>query len=194
MGLYPEGYTLAMRIYTRTGDTGETGLIGGGRVPKDDVRVEAYGTVDELNAVLGFVRSLLTEDDLNALLERIQSQLFDIGAELASPPERAEQFARVGEAEVQALETAIDQLETELEPLRQFILPGGTPAAAGLHLARTICRRAERRVVTLSHHSPVSKTILQYLNRLSDLLFVMARVVNRRAGVPDGRWTRRGER
>jgi cob(I)alamin adenosyltransferase len=179
-----------MRIYTRTGDTGETGLIGGQRVPKDDVRVEAYGTLDELNAVLGLCRSLLEADDLTQWLERIQSQLFSIGAELASPPERAAQFASVGEAEVEALEAAIDQLETELEPLRQFILPGGTTAAAALHLARTICRRAERRVVTLSHHSTVNGAILKYLNRLGDLLFVMARVANHRAGVADVRWHR----
>ncbi|MEN3001352.1 MAG: cob(I)yrinic acid a,c-diamide adenosyltransferase [Armatimonadota bacterium] len=180
-----------MRIYTRTGDTGETGLIGGQRVPKDDVRVEAYGTVDELNAALGLARCFIEHDDLNALLERIQSQLFDMGAELASPPERAAQFAALGEAEVEALERAIDQLEAELEPLRQFILPGGTPAASALHLARTICRRAERRVVTLSRHSTVSGVIIKYLNRLGDLLFVMARVANHRAGVPDVRWTRR---
>jgi len=179
-----------MRIYTRTGDTGETGLIGGQRVPKDDVRVEAYGTLDELNAALGLVRCYLPHEDLNALLELIQRQLFDMGAELASPPERVAQFASIGEAEVQALESAIDQLEQELEPLRQFILPGGTPAAAMLHLARTICRRAERRVVTLSRHSTVKGPIIQYLNRLSDLLFVMARVANHRAGVPDVPWTR----
>ncbi|GBC93118.1 Cob(I)yrinic acid a,c-diamide adenosyltransferase [bacterium HR15] len=179
-----------MRIYTRTGDTGETGLIGGQRVPKDDVRVEAYGTLDELNAALGLARCYIPHEDLNALLERIQSQLFDIGAELALPPERAAQFASVGQAEVQALETAIDQLEQELEPLRQFILPGGTLAAAALHLARTICRRAERRVVTLSHHSSVSGGIIQYLNRLGDLLFVMARVANHRAGVSDVPWKR----
>jgi cob(I)alamin adenosyltransferase len=179
-----------MRIYTRTGDTGETGLIGGQRVPKDDVRVEAYGTLDELNAALGLCRSLLEADDLTQLLEHIQRQLFSIGAELASPPERAGQFASVGEAEVQALEAAIDQLETELEPLRQFILPGGTTAAAALHLARTICRRAERRVVTLSRHSTVNAAIIKYLNRLGDLLFVMARVANHRAGVPDMPWHR----
>jgi cob(I)alamin adenosyltransferase len=182
-----------MRIYTRKGDTGETALIGGQRVPKDDLRVDAYGTIDELNAALGLARCFLPYDDLNALLHQIQSQLFDIGAELASPPERATQFASLREADVQALEAAIDQLETELEPLRQFILPGGTQAAAALHLARTVCRRAERRVVTLSHHSPVSNIILQYLNRLSDLLFVMARVANHRAAVPDTPWTRRTE-
>lgn len=182
-----------MRIYTRTGDTGETGLIGGQRVPKDDVRVEAYGTIDELNAALGLARSLIEQEDLNTLLEHIQSQLFDIGAELASPPERAAQFASVGEAEVQTLEAAIDRLEAELEPLRQFILPGGTLAAAALHLARTICRRAERRVVTLSRHSTVNGAIIKFLNRLSDLLFVMARVANHRAGVPDVRWRRNRE-
>ncbi len=179
-----------MRIYTRTGDTGETGLIGGARVPKDDLRVEAYGNVDELNATLGLTRCFIEHEDLNALMERIQRQLFDMGAELASPPERAHQFATLSEADVQALEQAIDQLEAELEPLRQFILPGGTPAAAALHLARTVCRRAERRVVTLHRHSTVRPVVIQYLNRLSDLLFVMARVVNHRASVPDVPWKR----
>jgi len=182
-----------MQIYTRKGDSGETALIGGQRVHKDDLRVEAYGTVDELNAMLGLARCFVQHDDLNALLQQIQNQLFDMGAELASPPERAAQFATLRETDVHALETAIDQLEAELEPLRQFILPGGTAAAAVLHLARTVCRRAERRVVTLSHHSPVNSVILQYLNRLSDLLFVMARIANHRAAVPDIAWTRRTE-
>jgi cob(I)alamin adenosyltransferase len=143
-----------MRIYTRTGDTGETGLIGGQRVPKDDPRVEAYGTVDELNAVLGVARGYLRDQhELDALLERIQNELFDIGAELASPPERAAQFQTIEERHIRAMEEAIDRFEEELPPLRQFILPGGTQAAAYLHLARTVCRRAERQVVRLSHSS-----------------------------------------
>ncbi|MDW8052630.1 MAG: cob(I)yrinic acid a,c-diamide adenosyltransferase [Armatimonadota bacterium] len=178
-----------MRIYTRTGDTGETGLIGGQRVPKDDPRVEAYGTVDELNATLGLARCYLHDmPDLDELLERVQNELFDIGAELASPPERAAQFQSIEEQHILALENAIDQLETELEPLRQFILPGGTLAAAHLHLARTVCRRAERCVVHLSRLSTVNAAIIKYLNRLSDLLFVMARVANHRAGVGDVKW------
>ncbi|MDW8108015.1 MAG: cob(I)yrinic acid a,c-diamide adenosyltransferase [Armatimonadota bacterium] len=184
-----------MRIYTRTGDTGETGLIGGQRVPKDDPRVEAYGTVDELNTTLGLARCYLHDmPDLDELLERIQNELFDIGAELASPPERAAQFQSIEEQHILALENAIDQLETELEPLRQFILPGGTLAAAHLHLARTVCRRAERRVVHLSRVSTVNAAIIKYLNRLSDLLFVMARVANHRMGVEDVKWGEPGWR
>lgn len=184
-----------MRIYTRTGDTGETGLIGGQRVPKDDPRVDAYGTVDELNTVLGIARCYLHDQpDLNQLLEQIQNELFDIGAELASPPERAAQFQSIEEHHITALEQAIDQFETELEPLRQFILPGGTLASAYLHFARAVCRRAERRVVHLSRLSTVSAAIIKYLNRLSDLLFVMARVANCRAGVEDVKWGEPGWR
>ncbi|MCS7208627.1 MAG: cob(I)yrinic acid a,c-diamide adenosyltransferase [Fimbriimonadales bacterium] len=184
-----------MRIYTRTGDTGETGLIGGQRVPKDDPRVEAYGSVDELNAALGVARCYLSDlPDLDALLERFQNELFDIGAELASPPERAAQFQSIEEQHITAIEEAIDRLETELEPLRQFILPGGSPASAYLHLARTVCRRAERQVVRLSHSSTVNAAIIKYLNRLSDLLFVMARVANRRVGVDDVKWGEPGWR
>lgn len=191
----PVGYTQAMRIYTRTGDTGETGLIGGQRVPKDDPRVDAYGTVDELNTVLGIARCYLHDQpDLNQLLEHIQNELFDIGAELAAPPERAAQFQSLEERHITALEQAIDQLETELEPLRQFILPGGTLASAYLHFARAVCRRAERRVVHLSRLSTVNAAIIKYLNRLSDLLFVMARVANRRAGVDDVKWGEPGWR
>lgn len=183
-----------MRIYTRTGDTGETGLIGGQRVPKDDPRVCAYGTVDELNAVLGVARCYTDDADLIALIERIQNELFDIGAELASPPERAGQFAAIEETHISAMEQAIDRFEEELPPLRQFILPGGTKAAAYFHLARTVCRRAEREVVRLSHVSTVNAVLIRYLNRLSDLLFVMARVANHRAGVSDTVWGEPGWR
>ncbi len=184
-----------MRIYTRTGDTGETGLIGGVRVPKDDPRVDAYGTVDELNAALGVARCYLNQlPDLDALLEQFQNELFDIGAELASPPERAAQFQSIEERHITAIEEAIDRFEEELEPLRQFILPGGTPAAAHLHLSRTVCRRAERQVVHLSRISTVNAAIIKYLNRLSDLLFVMARVANHRAGVADVKWGEPGWR
>ncbi|MFQ3611902.1 MAG: cob(I)yrinic acid a,c-diamide adenosyltransferase [Fimbriimonadales bacterium] len=183
-----------MRIYTRTGDAGETGLIGGQRVPKDDLRVCAYGTVDELNATLGIARCYINDDDLDHLLEQFQNELFDIGAELASPPERATQFQAISDEHIQTMEAAIDRMEEELEPLRQFILPGGTPASAYLHLARTVCRRAEREVVRLSHESAVNPVIIRYLNRLSDLLFVMARVCNHRAGVPDVKWGEPGWR
>jgi cob(I)alamin adenosyltransferase len=157
--------------------------------------VEAYGTVDELNAVLGVVRSSLRDQpDLDSLIERIQNELFDIGAELASPPERAAQFQTIEERHITMMEESIDRFEEELPPLRQFILPGGAQTAAYLHLARTVCRRAERQVVRLSHISTVNAAIIKYLNRLSDLLFVMARVANHRAGIEDVKWGEPGWR
>jgi cob(I)alamin adenosyltransferase len=181
-----------VRIYTKTGDTGETGLFGGERVPKDHPRVRAYGDVDELNAAVGLAASLEPPDLEADLLATIQRALFTVGAELASPD--ATRVARkrpgppIGEADVTALERAIDRLETGLEPLKSFILPGGTPKAAALHLARTVCRRAERAVVRLSREAAVSPAILIYVNRLSDLLFVLARATNARAARPDVRW------
>jgi cob(I)alamin adenosyltransferase len=181
-----------MKIYTRTGDDGTTGLFGGPRVSKDHDRIEAYGTVDELNACLGVVRSLGVDADLDQQLEAIQHGLFAAGAELASPDPVAMGTRLLKQAHVEQLERWIDQLETELAPLSQFILPAGTPAAAYLHLARGICRRAERRVVTLEHrhHAEISQDLLQYLNRISDLLFVQSRVVNSRAKVGDLPWIR----
>ena len=181
-----------MRIYTRTGDAGETGLFAGGRVPKDHPRVAAYGDVDELNAALGMAMTLAPAADDREVLETIQRDLFTIGSELATPdPARLAQALsgpRVGEAHVAVLERAIDGCEAALEPLRNFILPGGTPKAAAFHLARTVCRRAERAVVRLAHETTVSTDILKYLNRLSDLLFVLARAANARAGVRDVTW------
>ncbi|NJN18618.1 MAG: cob(I)yrinic acid a,c-diamide adenosyltransferase [Oscillochloris sp.] len=176
-----------MKIYTRTGDSGETGLFGGQRVPKDSLRVHAYGTVDECNAAIGVARSSALDPALDALLNEIQSQLFVVGADLATPGESAH-IPRVSGDDVQGLEELIDRFESELEPLRQFILPGGTAAAAQLHLARTICRRAERWVVSLAHEEEINEQALTYLNRLSDLLFVMARVANARAGWNDVPW------
>lgn len=176
-----------MKIYTRTGDEGETGLWGGVRVPKDAARVHAYGTVDECNAAIGVVRAAGVDPALDAFLARVQHDLFIVGSDLATPGE-AEHVPRIGAEAVTALEEAIDDLEAGLEPLRQFILPGGTPAAAHLHLARTICRRAERWVVTLSHSETVNPQVGVYLNRLSDLLFVAARSANARAGVADVPW------
>ena len=181
-----------MRIYTRTGDAGETGLFAGGRVPKDHPRVAAYGDVDELNAALGMAMTLAPTADDRELLETIQRDLFTIGSELATPdPAKLAQALsgpRVGEAHVAVLERAIDACEAALEPLRNFILPGGTSKAAAFHLARTVCRRAERAVVRLGHETTVSADILKYLNRLSDLLFVLARAANARAGVRDVTW------
>ena len=178
------------RIYTRAGDQGETGLVDGTRVPKNDPRVAAYGEVDELNAFLGLVRARKPDADIDALLEQIQRDLFALGARLADPrgtttsgPGKAE----LGAADVTRLEKAIDRLETELPPLRRFILPGGSETGAVLHLARTVCRRAERRTVSLGD-APAGPLAIVYLNRLSDLLFVMARAVNRRAGAAETEW------
>jgi cob(I)alamin adenosyltransferase len=168
------------RIYTRTGDQGGTSLGDGSRVSKDDPRVAAYGTVDELNAVLGL---LLTADPPEAdLLRRIQNDLFDLGADLCypqSPEEQPGQRLRVSPGQATRLEEAIDRLNASLAPLTSFVLPGGTPAAAWCHLARTVCRRAEREVVALMRKEQVNPQVLIYLNRLSDLLFVLARVCNR---------------
>jgi len=178
------------KIYTKTGDDGDTGLLGGSRVRKDHPRIEAYGTVDELNAVLGVVRTQQHAAELDALLAAIQNQLFDLGAELAAPEPAQFGITGVGPGQIAALEAAIDRHESDLEPLRQFILPGGTPAAANLHLARTVCRRAERLLLGLSAVEPISPHPLVYLNRLSDLLFVLARWTNRRADVADVPWSK----
>jgi len=183
-----------VKVYTRRGDGGETDLFGGPRVPKDALRVEAYGAVDELNAVLGDCRARTGHADLGRILEHAQGLLFDLGAVLATPDARRREKSGVPElipSDVDELESHIDALEEELEPLKRFILPGGCAGAAGFHLARTVCRRAERRLVALGHEEPLDGPGLRYLNRLSDLLFVMARVENRRAGVPDIEWTGR---
>jgi len=181
-----------MKIYTKTGDAGSTGLFGGGRVPKDDPRVEAYGDVDELNAALGLARSIEPLPRVDEVLVPLQRDLFAIGALLATPdPEKMrEQLAkaRVDDERVAQLEHAIDDCDAELEPLRAFILPGGSPKAAALHVARTVCRRAERRVVALQQSVEIPGLVVIYLNRLSDLLFVLARVANLRAGAGEVTW------
>jgi cob(I)alamin adenosyltransferase len=181
------------KIYTKTGDTGDTGLFGGGRVGKDHPRVEAYGDIDELNAVLGMARAVEMMPRIDEVLVPIQRDLFAIGALLATPnPEKMrEQLAkaRVDAERIGQLERAIDDGEQELEPLRSFIVPGGTPKAAALHVARTVCRRAERRVVHLRREEEsIPQLVVIYLNRLSDLLFVLARVANRRAGAGEVTW------
>jgi cob(I)alamin adenosyltransferase len=179
-----------MKIYTKTGDAGETSLFDNSRVSKADPRVDAYGEVDEVNAVLGAALSHGVDDDIAAVLTTVQKDLFAVGARLADPSSRiAERVtkAAVTTEQIERLETTIDRLETELPPLRRFILPGGSSAGALLHLARTVCRRAERRVVALGTDS-VEPGVIIYLNRLSDLLFVMARAVNHRAGIPETEW------
>lgn len=183
-----------MRIYTRTGDSGDTGLFGGGRVPKNHPRVEAYGEVDELNAALGFARAIEPMPRIDEVLVPIQRDLFAIGALLATPDrEKMRQHlekARVDDDRILQLEHAIDDGDRELQPLRSFIVPGGTPKAATLHMARTICRRAERRVVALGdvHGEEIPGVVVIYLNRLSDLLFTLARVANQRAGAGEVTW------
>ena len=176
-----------MKIYTKTGDAGETGLFGGPRVRKDHARIEAFGTVDELNSHLGSIRTLAAAREFDDLLRRVQCELFDLGAQLATPDCAAE---RITAAHVEALELHIDRHESALEPLRNFILPTGTPLAAAIHVARTVCRRAERRVVTLAAQpgATIPANAIEYLNRLGDLLFVIARVANRRDGVADDPW------
>jgi len=180
-----------VKIYTKRGDAGETDLLGGGRVGKDDRRVEAYGEVDELNACLGVCAAASPHADVGELMRAIQAVLFSLGAYLASPDDARRERAAIPGVEpshVEALEKRIDACEAELAPLRRFILPGGTTAAAAFHVARTVCRRAERRAVALHRAEPLAPEALRYLNRLSDLCFVLARVENRRAGVPDLEW------
>jgi cob(I)alamin adenosyltransferase len=179
------------RIYTKTGDQGETGLFGGGRVGKDDPRVEAYGEVDELNASVGFARSAANApEDLDPMLAQIQDQLFTVGAKLATPREAKASsiLPPIDPTWAAGMEEAMDRFELELPPLTNFVLQGGTQAASALHLARTVCRRAERKVVTLHRQGLVDADVVVYLNRLSDLLFTMARVANLRAGVNDVLW------
>ena len=182
-----------MKIYTKTGDAGETGLFGGRRLPKSDPRVEAYGDVDEVNAHLGWAGTQLTHLPLKDTIRRIQSDLFMLGADLATAPDApaaaTARTVRIGEAEVRALEALIDGWEKELKPLKNFILPGGSPGAAALQVCRAVCRRAERSVVRLAAGEVVNPVAIVYLNRLSDFLFVLARWVNFREGVEEPLWT-----
>lgn len=181
-----------MKIYTRTGDQGDTGLFGGGRVPKDHPRVAAYGDVDELNSTIGLVRATAGEEFFDQLLESIQRDLFSIGGHLATPDptrvRKALERAELSPARITEFEQIMDEADQTLPPLRAFVLPAGTRVAAALHLARTVCRRAERGVVHLAHAEVVPELFLVYLNRLSDLLFTLARLANRREGVSDSTW------
>jgi cob(I)alamin adenosyltransferase len=191
------------RVYTRRGDRGETDLVGGRRVAKDSPRIDAYGAVDELNAALGVVRAanaarrrrLAAARELDGVLRKLQNELFDLGSELATPPEdfRPGMF-RVGEAEVKALEALMDRCQQELRPLRSFVLPGGGEVSALLHVARTVCRRAERDVLRLMRVEEIGDRPLAYLNRLSDLLFVLSRWIGRRLGEREFLWERPLER
>jgi len=179
-----------VKIYTKTGDDGETSLFDSSRVSKADARVDAYGEVDELNACLGAARAAGLDPELGSVAEAIQRELFAVGARLADPSARISARvtkAAIADADIARLEATIDRLETELPPLRRFILPGGSSPGAWLHLARTVCRRAERRVVGLGAGA-VEPAVIIYLNRLSDLLFVMARAANHRSGVPETEW------
>lgn len=184
-----------MRIYTKGGDKGQTGLFGGARVPKSDPRVSAYGEVDELNAVLGLALAAGLPPDVEDRLEAVQHQLFTLGSELATPePEKARMKLPTTQPEwIVALEQGIDAMDEKCPELRVFVLPGGTLAAAHLHLARTVCRRAERAVVALAQHEAVPENVVVYLNRLSDYLFMAARYANHLAGVPDVAWQQPGK-
>jgi cob(I)alamin adenosyltransferase len=185
------------RVYTRTGDAGETALVGGRRVPKDSPRIEAYGTIDELNSVIGLARVFNAESHgdshewLDGVLRRLQSELFDLGSELATPADAAyEGMFRVGSSEVTALEQLIDECQKDLEPLKSFVLPGGGRVGGFLHQARTVCRRAERRILELSRAEAIGEWPLKYVNRLSDLLFVLSRWVGKHLGETEYLWER----
>jgi cob(I)alamin adenosyltransferase len=187
------------KVYTRTGDKGETALVGGKRLPKDSPRIEAYGTIDELNAALGLARSFneerLAEGEahrfLDSVLRQIQDELFDLGSELATPDDFTyDGMYRVGEREIKRLEELIDQCQRDLQPLKSFILPGGGKIAAYLHQSRTVCRRAEREILRLSRAEPLSTWPLIYVNRLSDLLFVLSRWIGKQTGEPEYLWQR----
>ncbi|MBE0691100.1 MAG: cob(I)yrinic acid a,c-diamide adenosyltransferase [Anaerolineae bacterium] len=179
-----------MKIYTRTGDDGTTALFSGGRVPKYHLRVEAYGTVDEMNSVLGLARALKPSGDAEAYLIHVQNQLFHLGADLATPLDaKSSHVVRVSDVQVRWLEESIDALTAQLPPLTAFILPGGTPSAAQIHVARTICRRVERLVTQLAEQEAVGANVLPYLNRLSDFLFTLARWENHHAGIADTQWS-----
>ncbi|WP_103021292.1 cob(I)yrinic acid a,c-diamide adenosyltransferase [Salinibacter altiplanensis] len=184
---------MSKRIYTRTGDDGTTSLFGGERVGKGNPRIDAYGTVDEANSIVGLARGHLDgepgQETLDPVLGDIQEELFVLGADLATPMDAKPVVERIEEAHIEALEDRIDRFEADLPALKRFILPGGTPAGASLHSARTVCRRAERRSVEAKTATPINEQVIIYLNRLSDLLFVLARWANREAGVQEDTWS-----
>ncbi|MGB5812008.1 MAG: cob(I)yrinic acid a,c-diamide adenosyltransferase [Polyangiales bacterium] len=183
-----------MKIYTKTGDDGDTGLFGGARVSKASLRVTAYGEVDELNSTIGWARVAVTDGEVDALLQQIQNELFEVGAELGSTSDRKKKggLPIIEEPQVEALEHAIDRYEEGPPPLTSFVLPGGSEAASRFHVGRCVCRRAERALVALGAEEPLRGEVSRYLNRLSDLLFVLARHANHNAGVADIPWTGQG--
>lgn len=179
---------MAFKIYTKTGDKGETGLFGGKRLLKYHMRIEAYGTVDELNSYLGLVRDSISDDASRDFLKEIQDRLFTIGANLASDPDKSMDTPDLLESDVEALELQMDQMDAHLPALKNFILPGGHPSVSFCHIARTVCRRAERQVVALAASEPVEEILLRYLNRLSDYLFVLSRKMAQDLGVEEVSW------
>ncbi len=181
-----------MKIYTKTGDKGETSLFGGERVPKDELRIETYGTVDELNSVIGSARAFNENAEIDSILGQIQDRLFVLGADLATPVNSRNASApRISAGDISSIERAIDEIELKLDPLKSFVLPGGSKAASLLHFARTVCRRAERRAVTLGKKEEISGEATIYLNRLSDFLFVLARYANKTTGLAETIWNAR---
>lgn len=180
-----------MKIYTKTGDKGETGLMGGKRLGKDSLRIRAYGEIDELNALLGLCRAKNSHEKLEEMLHQLQRELFDLGADLATPLDSPVHVPRVTEQQVTALERWIDTMDEELEPLKNFILPGGCLLAANLHVARTVCRRAERAIVALQKEEKIGERVITYVNRMSDLLFMMARYANKLEKSDEERWNAR---
>lgn len=179
-----------MKIYTKTGDEGTTGLLGGERTSKDSLRIHAIGEIDELNAYAGICCTVLQKGDLRARLIRVQNQLFDIGSELACPPGGKFELTSVTRSEIHQLELEIDEMEAELAPLKQFILPGGSVGAAHLHFLRTICRRVERGLLALHSTFPIRSELIIYVNRLSDWIFCFSRLVNHREGVEEQKWSK----
>lgn len=184
-----------MKVYTKTGDRGTTSLIGGTRVPKNSARLEAYGTVDELNSYIGMVRSLASDARITAELADIQMRLFDIGGNLATDPEAATLKMPLGvnEEDVAVLEKAIDRMDAEIPPLKHFVLPGGNETVAFCHIARTVCRRAERRILDLGQQAGVDELVLKYVNRLSDYLFILSRKLAHDANIEEFKWMPRGK-
>jgi cob(I)alamin adenosyltransferase len=187
------------RVYTRTGDRGETALVGGKRVPKDSLRIEAYGTIDELNSIVGLARAFNEEKladgeahrFLDTVLRQIQDELFDLGSELATPPDFFQEgMYRISESEVKKIEQLIDECQKELEPLKSFVLPGGGRIGAYLHQCRTVCRRAEREILRLSRAEELSEWPIKYVNRLSDLFFVLSRWISKKTGKDEYLWQR----